>query len=89
MIRWSDEKDQWLRRTRRISFAEIAEMILNRQYLEIVENPSRENQQLFVLRIKGYTWAVPFVIDEDDSSIFSKSAFPSRKLHARYGGKLT
>lgn len=86
MIRWSEEKDQYLRRTTGISFAEIAEMILNRQYLEILEHPSRANHQLFVLRIRDHTWAVPFVVQEEGASILLKTAFPSRKLQARYGG---
>jgi hypothetical protein len=83
-IRWGEEKDHWLRSTRGISFAQIAEQILAGEFLDVIVHPSRVLQGIYVLRIEGYTWAVPFVRDED--IIFLKTAFPSRKLHRRYGG---
>ena len=79
------EKDLWLRDTRGISFQEIADHILAGDYIDILENPSRKGQEVFVLRTKGYVWAVPFMIEED-KSIFLKTAYPSRKLFKRYGG---
>ncbi len=85
MIRWDAEKDQWLRKTRGISFQEIADRILYGDYLEILENPSHAGQEVFVLKMKDYIWAVPFMV-EGDKSIFLKTAYPSRKLFKRYGG---
>jgi len=67
------EKDLWLRNTRNISFQEIADHILAGDYIDILENPSRKGQEVFVLNIKGYVWAVP-------------ENTPSRKLSKRYGG---
>jgi disulfide oxidoreductase YuzD len=83
---WDPDKDAVLRSERNISFAEISERILNREYIDIIENPARENQQLFVLPIKNYTWIVPFVIDEEERIVL-KTAFKSRKFHRIYGGK--
>ncbi|MBM4341123.1 MAG: BrnT family toxin [Deltaproteobacteria bacterium] len=85
MIRWDAEKDRWLRKTRGISFQEIADRILNEGYIDILEHPVHAGQEVFVLRVKNYIWAVPFVIEEDNS-IFLKTAYPSRKLFKRYGG---
>lgn len=85
MIRWDIEKDRWLKKTRGISFQEIADCILSGDYIDILENPSRARQELFVLRIKNYIWAVPFMVEEDES-IFLKTAYPSRKFFKRYGG---
>ncbi len=85
MIRWDVEKDQWLRKTRGISFQEISDCILSGDYIDILENPSRAGQEVFVLKMKNYIWAVPFMIEED-KSIFLKTAYPSRKLFKRYGG---
>jgi len=85
MIRWDIEKDLWLRKTRGISFQEIADHIISGDYIDILENPSRTGQEIFVLEIKGYIWAVPFMVEED-KSIFLKTAYPSRKLFKRYGG---
>ncbi len=85
-IIWDDNKNEWLMINRGISFEEIAEIILNKEYMEILENPTRENQQYFIIRIKNYTWVVPFIINEEDQIIL-KTAFPSRKFHRKYGGK--
>ncbi len=85
MIRWSEEKDLWLRKTRGLSFQEVADRILAGNYIDILENPSRAGQEVFVLKIKDYIWAVPFAV-EGDGSIFLKTAYLSRKLFKRYGG---
>jgi len=85
MIRWDVEKDQWLRKTRGISFHEIADCILSGNYIDVLENPSRAGQEVFVLKMKNYIWAVPFMVEED-KSILLKTAYPSRKLFRRYGG---
>ncbi|MBN1101778.1 MAG: toxin [Deltaproteobacteria bacterium] len=85
MLRWNDEKDRWLKENRGVSFQDIADRLLSGDYIDILENPLRGGQEVFVLQIEGYTWAVPFVMGEDNS-IFLKTAFPSRKLHRRYGG---
>jgi hypothetical protein len=52
VIKWSVEKDQWLKKTRGISFQEIADHILSGDYIDILENPSRPEQNVFVLKIK-------------------------------------
>lgn len=83
MILWDDRKNQKLRLERNISFEQIAELILRKEYLAILEHPSRPNQQIFVLLMNGYVHAVPFVIDEQ-TNIVLKTAFPSRKLHKKY-----
>ena len=85
MITWDDEKNQKLQIERNISFDQIAEIILRKEYLDILENPSRENQQIFVVKLNNYTYSVPFVIDEQ-SNIILKTAFPSRKLNKKYMG---
>jgi len=85
-IVWDNEKNEGLTINRGISFEEIAEIILNKDYLEIIENPRRENQQYFIINIRNYTWVVPFIIDKKERIIL-KTAFPSRKFHKRYGGR--
>ena len=83
-IVWDERKNEWLKSTRSVSFEQIAGMLLDRQYLDIVEDPTRQDQQYFVMNIQSYTWLVPFVIDADDRLIL-KTAFPSRKYHRLYG----
>ena len=86
MISWDEEKERWLLMTRGISFQEIADKILAREYIDILENPARPGQDIFVLAIHDYTWVVPFVLQEDEN-LFLKTAYPSRKFHKRYGGR--
>lgn len=86
MIRWNDEKNAWLKRERGVSFERIAEIIDSGNYIDIIKHPSRSNQRMFVVRIDGYVWAVPYVIQgSEEESIFLKTAFPSRKLNRNYG----
>ena len=83
MIIWSDDKNLKLQNERKISFDEIAEIILRKEYLDIIENPLRPSQQLFVIELNGYIYSVPFIIDSE-ANIVLKTAFPSRKLNKKY-----
>jgi len=85
MVIWDDEKNQKLQFERNISFDQISEIILRKEYLDILENPSRPNQQIFIVKLNDYIYSVPFVIDEQ-SNIVLKTAFPSRKLNKKYMG---
>ena len=85
-IIWDRDKNKWLMLNRGISFEEITDIILSGGILEILENPSRKNQQYFVIEIKSYTWVVPFIINKDEQIVL-KTAFPSRKFHKKYGGE--
>ena len=84
-IFWDPEKNNWLVLNREISFEDVSEKIMNKEYIDIIDNPARENQQCFVMRIEEYIWIIPFLIDEDENIIL-KTAFPSRKYNKRYGG---
>ena len=84
MIYWDEEKNNKLISERNISFDEIAEIILRDEYLDILENPNRNDQMIFIVRLKEYVYAVPFLIDEDENIIL-KTAYPSRKFNKKYG----
>ncbi|MEA3369535.1 MAG: BrnT family toxin [Candidatus Ratteibacteria bacterium] len=85
MIIWDEDKDQQLKLERNISFEEISEVILDNKYLDILDHPRKPNQSIFVIEIKDYIYAVPFVIDEN-SNIILKTVYPSRKLYNKYKG---
>ena len=86
MIIWDENKDITLKLQRGISFEEISELILNKQYIDIIKNPTRANQRIFIIKINNYIFAVPFVIDKD-LNIVLKTAYPSRKLQKKYRGE--
>jgi hypothetical protein len=79
MIIWDDTKNIKLQLERQISFEQISEIILRKGYLDILENQSRTDQQIFVIYLNNYVYAVPFLID-GNSNIILKTAYPSRKL---------
>lgn len=83
MIFWDEIKNRKLISERNISFERIADIILEKKYLDIVHNPSRPDQLMFIIEHEGYIYAVPFVIDEQN--ICLKTAYPSRKFHKLYG----
>jgi hypothetical protein len=59
-------------------------MLLSSEYIDILENPARPSQMVFVVPYRGYTHVVPFIIDAN-RNIILKTAFPSRKFHRLYG----
>ena len=86
MVRWNEEENRQLQERRGVSFDRIAELYEREEFEAVVKHETRPNQQIPVMHIDGYTWAVPFVIEADGQTIFLKTAYPSRKLHERYGG---
>ncbi|MCX7115428.1 MAG: DUF4258 domain-containing protein [Gammaproteobacteria bacterium] len=83
-IEWSDEKNAKLIAERGIGFEDIYVAIQNGYLLGIVKGkePKYAHQHIFVVFIDGYTYAVPFV--EDENKIFLKTLYPSRELHKKY-----
>jgi uncharacterized DUF497 family protein len=86
-IIWDEQKNEWLKNQRKISFEAVCEKIKNGDVLEILENPSLKypHQGVFVISVNDYTWFVPFV--DDGYEIKLITAYPSRKAHKKYGGK--
>ncbi|NUN64296.1 DUF4258 domain-containing protein [Pseudanabaena biceps] len=84
---WNEAKNELLQRERGISFEDIVEAIANGYLLDSIKHPNSEqypNQSVFVVNVKGYVYCVPYVVDE--SSIFLKTIFPSRKIKKKYLG---
>lgn len=75
-----------LKKERGISFEEIALLILQKRYIQILEHPKRLDQKIFLIPIDGYIHAVPFKLDKKNNIVL-KTAFPSRKFHKKYGQK--
>jgi hypothetical protein len=56
--------------------------------MDVLDHPNTEqyaNQRIFVVRIRGYAYMVPFV--ETDDEIFLKTIIPSRKATRKYLAK--
>ena len=85
-IIWDEEKSAKIKAERGVSFDEIAVLILEKKYLDVVKHPKRASQWMFIMPISGYIHVVPFVLDKDGNVVL-KTAFPSRKFHRKLGGK--
>ena len=81
-LRWNPEKNELLKKTRNVSFEQVAEKILQQDFLGPVKNPSRENQKIITVVINDYPCIVPLVVEED-GSWFLKTIYQSRKEKRR------
>ena len=80
---WDTQKNKWLLKERDISF-ELCIAYIEQGYLldVLVNHAPREHQGVFIINIEGYAYRAPFV--EDETKIFLKTAYPSRKDTKRY-----
>jgi len=84
-INWNSEKNIRLKSARGVSFEEVLAAISHGALLDVVEHPNKErypNQRMFIVRIRGYAYLVPFV--ETDEEVFLKTIIPSRIATRRY-----
>lgn len=82
---WNNDKNEWLKSERGISFEEIVCQMERGQLLDIVEHPNQEKyggQRIFVVAVSDYAYLVPFV--ETESDVFLKTIIPSRKATREY-----
>jgi uncharacterized DUF497 family protein len=87
MIIYDKNKATKLRLERNIEIEDIVDIIIEKKYIDILEHPKREGQQIFILEYRDYIHVVPCVIDKDDNIII-KTVFPSRNFHKIYKEKL-
>lgn len=87
MITWNKEKNEWLKQARGVSFEEIKSIVETDGYLDFIENQARKDQFIFVVRVRGYVYSVPFIFDKDNNIIL-KTAYPNRKFNKQYSNHL-
>lgn len=84
---WNDEKNEWLRQERGITFEDIVFHLAQGGLLDTIQHPNQRQypgQRVFIVNVEGYACLVPFV--EDDKAIFLKTIIPSRKMTRQYLG---
>lgn len=82
---WNEEKNKLLKDSRDVGFEEVLLAIDEGRLLDVIPHHNLEkypNQKLFIVRIRGYIYYVPFV--EDEEKIFLKNIVPSRKYKKKY-----
>ncbi len=84
-LRWSPDKNAWLKRERGIGFEQIVAAIESGGLLDILvhENSDRyPGQRVLVVSYGDYVYLVPFV--EETEHFFLKTVIPSRKARRDY-----
>jgi uncharacterized DUF497 family protein len=79
---WNNEKNEQLMCQRNICFEDVLVAMESGYLLDVVQNQNYENQKIFIVKIKGYAYLVPFV--EDEKTLFFKTIIPSRKATKKY-----
>jgi len=82
---FDETKNAILKAKRGISFQQIIFELEADREIDVVKHPNNDkypNQQVFIVEINEYVYAVPFVADENH--YFLKTIFPSRKLTKKY-----
>lgn len=82
---WDEDKNEWLKKERNISFEIVISLVAMGKLLDIVEHPNKKkykNQKIFMIEYDNYAYLVPFV--EDNEKIFLKTIIPNRKATQKY-----
>jgi len=82
---WNEEKNQWLKKERNISFEIIVSCLEEGNMLDKIAHANNEkypNQYIFIIEHENYAYLVPFV--EDEEKVFLKTIIPSRKATEKY-----
>jgi len=85
-IKFNEEKNQLLKATRGIGFEDILGLIKEKKLLDNIVHPSKNHprQRLYVVEVKGYAYAVSYIINTEKQEIFLKTIYPSRILTKQY-----
>ena len=89
MVRWNEEKNRQLQERRGVSFDRIAELYEREEFEAVVKHEIRPNQQILIMHIDGYTWAVPVVIEADGQIVFKDRLSESEASRTQEAIRLT
>ncbi len=82
---WDELKNSKLKADRDICFEDIVTAINEGKIWENIHHPNQTrypNQKVLTVEINRYIYVVPYA--EDDTKIFFKTIYPSRKLTKKY-----
>ena len=85
VFRWDNEKNEWLKNNRGVSFEQVVVLMERGDVLETVEHPNQDRypgQRIATVRIDDYAYLVPYV--QESEGIFLKTIIPSRKATNKY-----
>jgi hypothetical protein len=86
-FKWDDDKNDWLKENRSISYEEIVEAIRQKKIVDIIRNPNQERykgQLCLFVNVDDYIYVVPAILDVARNELFLKTIYPSRKQTKKY-----
>ena len=84
-LAWKPEKNAWLKKERGLSFEEIEEAIALGELKAVLVNLNQSTQIVLAVMLGDYVVAVPATVQP--TLIMLRTAYYSRKLNERFGGK--
>ena len=84
---WKGDKNDLLKKHRKISFEQIVLSIENKQIVDVIEHPNQKKYkgQIFILvERNNYVYVVPALISDSGDECHLKTIFPSRKYTNKY-----
>lgn len=84
--RWSEKKNEQLKRSRGISFEDVVLALESGGLLDVLAHPNPRrypNQKVFIVAVMEYVYLIPHV--EEPDHVFLKTVIPSRKAARDYG----
>ncbi len=85
VFRWANEKNEWLKEHRGVSFEQVVILMERADVLETIEHPNQDKypgQKIATIWIDDYAYLVPYVQESDE--LFLKTIIPSRKATNKY-----
>ena len=85
VFRWDNEKNEWLKQYRGVSFEQVVILMEREDVLETIEHPNQDKypgQKMAILRIDDYAYLVPYI--QESEGIFLKTIIPGRKATNKY-----
>jgi hypothetical protein len=84
-VKYSEEKNIWLKKKREIDFNEVSKIIKRGKIIRVIKYPNKKKypkQRMFLVSFKNYIFVVPFI--EEAGYIFLKTVYPSHKYTKKY-----
>jgi uncharacterized DUF497 family protein len=85
VFRWDNEKNEWLKNSRGVSFEQVVILMERGDVIETIEHSNQNSypgQKIATVLIDDYGYLVPYVQESDE--IFLKTIIPSRKATNKY-----
>jgi len=80
LLRYSEEKNVWLKKNREIDFDDIDKAIKKSKLVKVIDHPNKKRypkQRMFLVNWRNFIFIVPFIEEKD--FFFLKTIYPSRK----------